>query len=121
MKPDPIKVQALQDLLAPQNQKELQSFLGLVNYLQPFLPDITTKTTFLHEQVSEWDSTDSAFQLLKQWICNTLLKTTITYYDRNKLLVIQIDASEYGLVAVLLQNNRPTAFTSKSLTDVETG
>ena len=27
MKPDPIKIQALQDLLTPQNQKQLQSFL----------------------------------------------------------------------------------------------
>ena len=78
MKPDPIKIQALQDLLIPQNQK-LQSFLGLVNYLQPFLPDIAAKTTFLTEQVSKWDwtpSTDSMFQQLEQWICNTLLKTT---------------------------------------------
>ena len=33
MKPDPKKVQALQDLPTPQTQKELQSFLGLVNYL----------------------------------------------------------------------------------------
>ena len=65
MKPDPIKIQALQDLPMPQNQKQLQSFLGLVNYLQPFLPDIAAKTTFLREQVSQWDwipSTDSAFQ-----------------------------------------------------------
>ena len=69
MKPDPIKVQALQDLPTPQTQKEFQSFLGLINYLQPFLPDIVTKTTFLQEQVSQWDwnpSTDSAFQWLKQ-------------------------------------------------------
>ena len=47
MKPDPIKIQTLQDLPTPQNQKQLQSLLGLVNYLQPFLPDIATKTTFL--------------------------------------------------------------------------
>ena len=38
MRPDPAKVQALQDLPAPQNSKQLQSFLGLINYLQPFLP-----------------------------------------------------------------------------------
>ena len=65
MKPKPIKVQALQDLSTPQNQKQLQLCLGLVNYLQPFLPDITTQTTFLCEQVSKWDwnpSTDIAFQ-----------------------------------------------------------
>ena len=51
MKPGPIKIQALQDLPTPQNQKQLQSFLELVNYLQPFHPDIAAKTTFLREQV----------------------------------------------------------------------
>ena len=30
MRPDPAKVQALQDLPAPQNPKQLQSFLGLL-------------------------------------------------------------------------------------------
>ena len=35
-------------------------------------------------------------------------------------LSIQTDASEYGLGAALLQNNRPIAFASKTLTDVET-
>ena len=59
MKPDPIKIQALQDLLTPQTQKKLQSFLGLVNYLQPFLPDIAAKTSFSREQVSKWDWTPS--------------------------------------------------------------
>ena len=123
MKPDPIKIQALQDLPTPQNQKQLQSFFGLANYLQPFLPDIAPKTTFLREQVSKWDwtpSTDSAFQQLKQWICNTLLKTTLAYYDRTQPLAIQTDASEYGLGTALLQNNSPIAFASKTLTDVET-
>ena len=123
MMPDPIKIQALQDLPTPQTQKQLQSFLGLVNYLQPFLPDIAAKTTFLREQVSKWDwtpSTDSVFQQLKQWICKTLLKTTLAYYDRSQPLSIQTDASEYGLGTALLQNNRPIAFASNTLTDVET-
>ena len=123
IKLDPIKIQALQDLPTPQNQKQLQSFLGLVNYLQPFLPDIASKTTFLREQVYKWDwtpSTDSTFQQLKQWICNTLLKTTLAYYNRTQPLTIQTDTSEYGLGTALLQNNRPIAFASKTLTDVET-
>ena len=78
MKPDPIKIQTLQGVPTPQNQKLLQSFLGLVNYLQPFFPDVAAKTTFFREQVSQWDwtpSTDSTLQQLKQWICITLLKT----------------------------------------------
>ena len=122
MKPDPKKVQALQDLPIPQTQKELQSFLGLINYLQPFLPDLSHKTTFLREQISNWDwtpSTDAAFHHLKQWICNTLLKTTLAYYDRTKPVEVHTDASEYGLGAALIQHNKPVAFASKTLTPVE--
>ena len=97
MKPDPTKIQALQDLPTPDNHKQLQSFLGLINYLQPFLPDLASKTTFLREQISSWDwnpSTDIAFQKLKQWICKTLLNTTLAYFDHTKPIVIQTDASE---------------------------
>ena len=77
----------------------------------------------MREQVSKWDwtpSTDSAFQQLKQLICKTLQKTTLAYYDRTQPLTMQTDASEYGLGAALLQNNRPIAFASKTLTDIET-
>ena len=112
MKLDPAKVQALQDLPTPQTPKQLWSFLGLVNYLQPFLPGNASKTTFLREQVSNWDwnpSTDQSFHCLKSWICNTLLSTTLAYYDHTQPLVLQTDASEYGLSAALIQNNRPTA------------
>ena len=49
-----------------------------------------------------------------------LLKTTFTYYDHTKPLVLQTNASEYGLSTALLQNNRHIAFASKTLTDVET-
>ena len=122
MKPDPKKVQALQDFPIPQTQKELQFFLGLINYLQPFLPDLSHKTTFLREQVSNWDgtpSTDASFHHLKQWICNTLLKTTLAYYDCRKPVEVHTDASKYGLGAALIQHNKPVAFASKTLTPVE--
>ena len=74
MRPNPAKVQALQDLPTPQNSKHLQSFLGLINYLLPFLPGLASKTTFIREQVTNWGwnpSTDQAFHCLKSWICNT--------------------------------------------------
>ena len=87
------------------------------------MPDITHKTTFLCEQVGTCDwtpSTDASFYRLKQWICNTLLKTTLTCYDCTKSVHIQTDASKYGLGAALIQNSCPIAFASKTLTDVET-
>ena len=123
MRPDPAKVQALQDLPTPQNPKQLQSFLGLINYLQPFLPNLAAKTTFLRDQVTNWDwnlSTNQAFNSLKSWISNMLLKTTLAYYDHTKPLILQTDTSEYGLGTALIQNNRPIALASKTLTNVET-
>ena len=122
MKPDPKKVQALQDLPIPQTQKELQSFLDFINYLQPFLPDLSHKTTFLREQVSNCDwtpSTNASFHHLKQWIHNTLIKTTLAYYNCTKPVEVHTDASEYRLGAALIQHNKPVAFSSKTLTPVE--
>ena len=49
-----------------------------------------------------------------------LLKTTPGYYDCTKPLILQSDANKYGLGAALIQNNRPIAFASKTLMDVET-
>ena len=98
-------------------------FLGLINYLHPFLPNLAAKTTFLWEKVTNWDwnpSTNQAFNSLKSWISYMLLKTTLTYYDCTKPLTLQTNASEYGLSTALIQNNRPIAFASKTLTDVET-
>ena len=77
---------------------------------------------FLHEQFAKWDwnlSTDAAFQCLKAWICQTLLNATLMYYDRSKPVIMQTDASEYGVGATLIQNGCPIAFTSKTLTNVE--
>ena len=47
MQLDPAKIQALQDLPAPDLQTKLQSFLGLINYLQPFIPGQSNKTMLL--------------------------------------------------------------------------
>ena len=58
--------------------------------------------------------------MIKQWICNIILKTNLAYYNRDQSLAIQTDTSEYGLGTALLQNNRPIAFASKIFTDVET-
>ena len=118
MQQDPSKLQALQDLPAPDLQTKLQSFLGLINYLQPFIPCLSAKTSFLQEQLSQRDwnpSTDAAFQHLKAWICQTLLNVTLAYYDRTKPVMIQTDASEFRLGAALLQGGQPIAFASKPL------
>ena len=123
MKPDQAKVQALQDLPRPKNQEQMQSSLGLINYIHPFLLGLAFKTTFLCKKITQWDwnpFTDKAFLNLKQWICNTPLKTTLAYYDKTKQAVIQTNACEYSINASLIQNCRLIAFASKTLTNVKT-
>ena len=86
MKPDPTKVQVLQDLCTPKPPNNSSHFR--LNQLLAALP---SKTTFLREQVTNWDwnpSTDQSFHHLKSWICNTLLRTTLAYYDCTQPLVL---------------------------------
>ena len=76
----------------------------------------------LQEQLAEWDWNplmDAAFQHHKTWICQTLLNTTIMYYDRYKPGIVQTDASKYRLGTALIQSGYPTTFASKMLTDVK--
>ena len=120
---DPAKIQALKDLPTPDSQVNLQSFLGLINYLQLFIPGLSTKTMFLQEQLAEWDwnpSTDAAFQHLKAYICQTLLNATLAYYDWSMPVIVQMDTSEYRLGANLIQSGHPMAFAIKTLTDIKT-
>ena len=37
------------------------------------------------------------------------------YFDINKDVLLQVDSSQVGLVAVLLQDGKPVAYESKSL------
>ena len=106
MQPDPTKIQAP------------QSFLGLINNLQPFIPGLFAKAMFPWEQLAKLDwnpSTDAASQCLKAWICQTLLSATLAYYDRSKPVIVQTDACEYRLGATLIQSSHPIAFPVKCL------
>ena len=89
-----------------------------------FLTTVREKYVKMYKrfQLTLWDwipSTDSAFQCLKAWICQTLLKVTLAFYDRSKPVVVQTDISKFGLGAALLQGGWPIAFASKTCTDVE--
>ena len=101
-----------------------KSFLGLINYLQPFLPNLASKTTILREQISHWDwnpSADAHFTNLNSGYAKHYLTQHLHILTVQNLLSYRQMSIEYGLGATLLQDGRPIAFVSKTLTDMETG
>ena len=122
--PDPKKIQGIIDMPSPQNTTQLQSFLGMVNFMHPFIPHLSANTAPLRQLLSknavfQWTpSTKLAFQRLKDLIIEAQNRS-LKFYDRSKPLKVQADASKDGLGATLLQDDQPIAFASKSLSDAE--
>ena len=123
--PDPEKIQGITKMTPPQTKQELQSFLGAVNYLQTFVPHLSSNTEPLRallkkENCFAWDeNTNTCFQKIKSQLQKALLRP-LRHYDQTKLVTLQCDASLKGLGACIIQDGRPITFASKSLTDAET-
>ena len=49
LKPDPEKIRAVQEMQPPQNTKELKSFLGFIQYLAKFMPNMASESAPLRE------------------------------------------------------------------------
>lgn len=124
IKPDPEKVSAIKNMEPPKSKAELETVLGMINYLSKFAPclsDINAPLRQLLKQSSEfiWDSQhDDAFQKMKDLITKEP-GPILAYYDPQKELHLQVDASKYGLGAVLLQDGKPLSYASRSLTECE--
>ena len=44
MHPDPKKVQGIREMTVPKDKQQLQSFLGMVNYMGTFIPNLSHHT-----------------------------------------------------------------------------
>ncbi|KAK2720773.1 hypothetical protein QYM36_004599 [Artemia franciscana] len=47
IKPDPEKIRAIQDMPSPQSKEELQTLLGMLNFLSKYIPDLSSKNKAL--------------------------------------------------------------------------
>jgi transposase InsO family protein len=119
---DPEKIKAVQQMPNPTNVSQLRTFIGMINYMAKFLPDLaeTLKplTTLTKLNVPwNWSSAEqSAFDKIKSQLTTAPI---LTFYDPNKPLTLENDASDYGLGSVLKQDDRPVAYASRTLTDTE--
>ena len=123
---DPAKTEPILKMPPPTNVPELRRFMGMVNHLGKFSPQLATLTHPLRELLSKKNSwtwgkeQDDAFNKVKAELANT---PTLTLYDPTAETKVSADASSYGLGAVLLQKIadawKPVAYASRSLSETE--
>ena len=107
---DPDKVKAITEMKAPTNIDELRRFIGMVNYLAKFLPNLCNAMqplANLNKKDTPWtwsETQQTAFDNIKGLVSNT---PVLSFYDPNKDLTLENDASNYGIGSVLLQEGKP--------------
>ena len=124
---DPERVKEIQTLSVPRSKKDIQSFLGKINFVRSFIPnfaELVKHLTSMMKKGSEvrWiDAVRKSFESIKKAIMEV---PTLTSLDYNKEFHIFSFASEDTISAVLLQadeesSEHPVAFFSKNLRDAK--
>ena len=115
-KPSNSKVKAITEMPKPTTLKDLQTFLGMVQYLSKFSPRIADIAKPLRDLMKKhapyaWGPKhNQAFDIKSEIVQAPILK----YYDPKEETVLQTDASIKGLGACLLQYGHPIYFASES-------
>lgn len=106
VKPDTDKLESIRNFREPKTAEETRSFLGLVNYVGKFIPNLATLTDPLRQLTKQkqkfvWNCEQQlAFEELKRHMLNP---TTLGYFDVDDRTQLNADV---GLGAVLIQVNR---------------
>ena len=121
--PDKERVRAICEMPPPQDKKGVERLLGTLNYVAKFIPDLSTLTHPIRELLKkdmqfiwEWEQKE-AFRKVTEGLSAA---PVLAFFDVHKPSVISCDASQTGLGAVLLQDHKPAAYVSCSMTSAET-
>ena len=123
--PNPRKLEAIHHYKCPETKTEVKSFLGLTGYYRKFMLQYATNSTPLsnllmkgkHDKVKCTLECEQAFQTLKKKLGEPLV---LIVPDFSRPFVVQTDASNVGIGAVLTQKGaddkeHPVAFASRKL------
>ena len=121
------KVRAIQESPKPTNVSELKSFLGIINYYGKFVPNLSSHLSPLyallhHSAIWKWNKEcETAFQYARGVLSGDNI---LVHYDSQKELILSVDASPYGLGALISHkmddgSERPIAYASRTLNSAE--
>ena len=123
-KPPQSKVSAITAMPASTCKKQVQSFIGIINYVSEFSAWLSELAEQMRELSKEkipfnWrPEHQSPFTMMKTEIA---IAPILAYYNPKKWTILQTDASIKGFGACLLQDEKPVHFASKALTEAQKG
>ncbi|XP_055619559.1 uncharacterized protein K02A2.6-like [Toxorhynchites rutilus septentrionalis] len=122
LQPDESKISTIRNFPIPINRKEVHRFIGMVNYLSRFIPNLSANLTNLRKLISEsvpwrWtEAEDNEFKCVKLLVADF---RTLKYYNPMNPLTIECDASCFGLGAAVYQEEGVIGYASRTLTATE--
>ncbi|XP_069108215.1 uncharacterized protein, partial [Argopecten irradians] len=127
--PNPDKVKAILSVPRPETKKQVRSFLGMAGYYQKFIPDFAAISVPLTDLTRKgqphkivWGEAQvTAFETLKKVLSSSPILKLPSLEEE---FILQTDAFDYGIGAVLLQEEAgdrlPVAYASRKLKGAET-
>ena len=121
-KPSQSKVSVISEMPPPTCKKQVQSFIGMINYVSKFLARLLELAEPIRELSKDkvpfnWGPEHhAAFKQIKK---ETVRAPTLAYYNPKKETTLQTDASITGLGACLLQDQKLVYFARKGLTETQ--
>ena len=122
LKPDDKKINAIVNMPVPDDVPSLQRFLGMTKYLSQYIPNESTITAPLRtllKQDAKWEWKPEHNIAIAELKNALVTSPTLAFYDVSKPVTIQADASKSGLGACLLQEGKPVAYASRSMSSAE--
>ena len=123
LRPDPRKVEAIANMDPSTCLADLQTFLGMTQFLSRFIPNLASVSATLWDLTKkssdfQWGPEhESAVQQSKGLVASP---NSLQYFDSSKPVTIQVDTSQRGLGAALIQDKGPVEYRCKLLTETET-
>ena len=126
VKPNPDKINAIENYPLPKTSKEIKQFLGLLGYYRKFIPDFARLTKPMTKCLKKSNkiTLDSEYTNCFEK-CKTLLTNDpiLQYPDFTKEFILTTDASNVAVGAVLSQgpigSDKPVCYASRTLNDSE--
>lgn len=126
IRPSQTNVRSVLEAKPPENISELRCFMGLVNVHRKFIPNLSTISNPLNALLrkdSKWNWSKECGESFEKIKCILASDRVLVHYDPKKSLVLAVDASPFGLGAVISHVEgdleRPIAYASRTLSSAE--